>query len=83
MDHQGTFHNSALLRCSDQHHQFVELLHVPCPALQASLCEALRQLYVLDALDVDGAITPTGRAMAALPLEPALARALLEAHKLG
>lgn len=52
-------------------------------ALQASLCEALRQLYVLDALDVDGAITAIGRAMAALPLEPALARALLEAHKLG
>jgi ATP-dependent RNA helicase DHX8/PRP22 len=51
--------------------------------LQASLCEALRQLYVLDALDIDGGITPTGKAMAALPLEPALARALLEAHKLG
>lgn len=51
--------------------------------LQASLCEALRQLYVLDALDVDGNITQLGRTMAGLPLEPALARALLEAHTLG
>ncbi|KAF6250725.1 DEAH-box nuclear pre-mRNA splicing factor [Scenedesmus sp. NREL 46B-D3] len=53
------------------------------PPEQASLCEALRQLYVLDALDIDGGITPTGKAMAGLPLEPALARALLEARKLG
>lgn len=84
MDHRGTYFISALLRCSDQHYQSAELLHLPAtPSLQASLCEALRQLYVLDALDVDGGITPTGRAMAALPLEPALARALLEAHKLG
>lgn len=51
--------------------------------LQSSLCEALRQLYVLDALDIDGNITQLGRTMANLPLEPALARALLEAHTLG
>jgi HrpA-like RNA helicase len=37
----------------------------------------------LDAIDADGDITPPGRAMAAMPLEPALARALLAAHKLG
>jgi hypothetical protein len=51
--------------------------------LQASLCEALRQLYVLDALDVDGAITGLGRTMAGLPLDPALARTLLEGAALG
>ena len=45
--------------------------------------EALRQLYALDALDPDGTITALGRAMADLPLEPALARALIQAHKLG
>lgn len=53
------------------------------PPQQASLCEALRQLYVLDALDIDGSITHLGRTMAGLPLEPALARALIEAHRLG
>lgn len=52
-----------------------------CP--QAALAEALRQLYVLDALDIDGHITDTGRLMAALPLEPALARALIEGDRLG
>ncbi|KAF8068452.1 DEAH4 [Scenedesmus sp. PABB004] len=53
------------------------------PPEQAALAEALRQLYVLDALDVDGAITATGRTMAGLPLEPGLARALIEGHRLG
>lgn len=56
---------------------------VCCWPFQSSLCEALRQLYVLDALDVDGGLTPLGTTMAGLPLEPALARALLEAHTLG
>jgi len=38
---------------------------------------------VLDAIDADGEITPHGRQMANMPLEPALARALLAAHKMG
>eukprot|EP00879_Flechtneria_rotunda_P013602 GHRR01014208.1.p1 GENE.GHRR01014208.1~~GHRR01014208.1.p1 ORF type:complete len:752 (+),score=245.25 GHRR01014208.1:131-2386(+) len=53
------------------------------PPEQVALSEALRQLYVLDALHIDGAITPLGKVMAGLPLEPALARALLEAKELG
>ncbi|GBF98616.1 pre-mRNA-splicing factor ATP-dependent RNA helicase-like [Raphidocelis subcapitata] len=53
------------------------------PPAKGGLEEALSRLYVLDAIDADGDITPPGRAMAAMPLEPALARALLAAHKLG
>jgi hypothetical protein len=53
------------------------------PARRGGLEEALTRLYVLDALDADGDITPVGRQMANLPLEPALARALLAAHELG
>lgn len=44
--------------------------------------EALRQLYALDAIDRDGDVTDIGRRMAVLPLEPALARALLAAGDL-
>jgi hypothetical protein len=53
------------------------------PAARGGLEEALTRLYVLDALDADGDITPIGRQMANLPLEPAVARALLAAHDLG
>lgn len=57
---------------------------IECPLVQrAALEDALRQLHVLDALDVDGRVTPTGKAMAALPLEPSLARALLAAREFG
>lgn len=45
--------------------------------------DALRQLYVLDAIDIDGKITAIGRKMAALPLDPSLGRALLAAQELG
>lgn len=48
-----------------------------------SLEEALRQLYVLDALDIDGKITEIGKQMAALPLDPSLSRTLLAARTLG
>ncbi len=44
-----------------------------------ALEDALRQLLILDALDRDGHITELGRRMAALPLEPSLARSLLAA----
>lgn len=48
-----------------------------------SLEDALRQLHVIGGIDRDGAITPDGRAMAGLPLDPALAAAALAAAELG
>ena len=39
----------------------------------------MKQLHVMGALDADGQITETGQRMAGLPLDPALARALIEA----
>ncbi|KAI8466158.1 MAG: DEAH-box nuclear pre-mRNA splicing factor [Monoraphidium minutum] len=53
------------------------------PPARGALEEALKRLHVIDAIDADGDITPLGRAAAAMPLEPDLARALLAAHKLG
>jgi ATP-dependent RNA helicase DHX8/PRP22 len=44
--------------------------------------DALRTLHLLDALDTEGQITPMGRLMADLPLDPALGRCLLAAHSL-
>lgn len=49
---------------------------------RGALEDALRQLYLLDALDSDGRVTALGRAMCALPLEPSLARSLLAAADL-
>ncbi len=51
----------------------------PAPAMAAA--NAL--LTSLDALDAEGRITPHGRAMAALPLEPRLAHMLLRAAQHG
>ena len=48
-----------------------------------ALKDGLRQLHILGALDRDGAITGMGRRMAALPLEPSLARSLLAAADTG
>lgn len=50
---------------------------------RAALEDALRQLYVLDAIDEDGQITIIGKSMAKLPLDPCLARALIAAQDLG
>ncbi|KAK6789283.1 hypothetical protein RDI58_013082 [Solanum bulbocastanum] len=47
-----------------------------------SLEDALKQLYLVDALDENGSITSLGRKMAELPLEPSLSRTLLEANEL-
>lgn len=44
--------------------------------------DALRQLYILDAIDRKGVITELGRSMARLPLDPCLARAVLAARTL-
>lgn len=64
--------------------QQAEMTFIPFICLQKeSLEDALRQLWVLGALDEDGTITAVGRRMVALPLDPALARALLEASELG
>lgn len=41
--------------------------------------DALRQLFVLDAIDEDGHITPLGKKMAKFPLDPSLSRALVAA----
>ncbi len=57
--------------------------HGAARAQRGALEDALRQLYLLDALDDDGRVTGLGRAMSALPLEPSLARSLLAAAELG
>eukprot|EP00873_Tetraselmis_striata_P022185 jgi/Tetstr1/442449/TSEL_003195.t1 len=49
---------------------------------EQTLQDALRQLFILDAIDKDGRITELGRAMSKLPLEPSLSRALLRAVEL-
>ena len=48
------------------------------PALE----DALRQLYILGAINMDGHITSMGRRMAALPVEPSVARTLIAAAEL-
>jgi len=48
-----------------------------------SLEDALRQLYVLEAIDQDGKVTTMGHRMSTLPLDPSLARAVIEAERLG
>uniref|UniRef100_A0A0D9XR98 RNA helicase n=1 Tax=Leersia perrieri TaxID=77586 RepID=A0A0D9XR98_9ORYZ len=53
------------------------------PPSRESLEDALRQLYLIDAIDENGQITDVGRIMAELPLEPSLSRTLIEANELG
>lgn len=48
-----------------------------------SLEDALKQLYLIDAIDENGAITNIGRTMSELPLEPSLSRTLIEANESG
>ncbi|XP_022638947.1 probable pre-mRNA-splicing factor ATP-dependent RNA helicase DEAH4 isoform X3 [Vigna radiata var. radiata] len=48
-----------------------------------SLQDALKQLFLIDAIDENGAITSFGQKMAELPLEPSLARTLMEANDHG
>jgi len=49
----------------------------------AAMAAARGQLAALGALDADGKITPHGRAMASLPMEPALAHMMLYAAQRG
>jgi ATP-dependent helicase HrpB len=53
------------------------------PPPLAGLSEARQRLARLGAIDPDGHITPHGRAIAAIPLEPRLAHMLLEAGERG
>lgn len=46
-----------------------------------SLGDALKQLYLIDAIDENGSITNIGRTMSELPLEPSLSRTLIEANE--
>lgn len=52
------------------------------PSFEA-LEDALKQLYLIDAIDEEGSITSLGRTMGELPLEPSLSRTLLEANECG
>nr|GME13159.1 probable pre-mRNA-splicing factor ATP-dependent RNA helicase DEAH4 isoform X2 [Ipomoea batatas] len=53
------------------------------PPSVESLEDALRQLYLIDAIDENGSITSLGRTMAELPLEPSLSRTLIGANDLS
>ncbi|KAH9708333.1 putative pre-mRNA-splicing factor ATP-dependent RNA helicase DEAH4 [Citrus sinensis] len=53
------------------------------PPSSESLEDALKQLYLIDAIDENGSITSIGRTMAELPLEPSLSRMLMEANEYG
>ena len=53
------------------------------PPPRGALLKALEQLYSLGALDDSGDLTPTGRTMARLPLDPLAAKALLAAAEAG
>lgn len=53
------------------------------PPSRESLEDALKQLYLIDAIDENGLITLVGQRMAELPLEPSLSRTLIEANELG
>ncbi|CAM6103349.1 unnamed protein product [Calypogeia fissa] len=63
----------------------IDILHFDFldPPSKEALEDALRQLFMIDAIDTTGSITDLGKRMAALPLDPSLARALLAAEELG
>jgi len=53
------------------------------PPEEKALHQALRQLFLLDAIDRDARLTPCGAEMAKLPLEPCLSKTMLRARELG
>lgn len=53
------------------------------PPPQDNIGNSMYQLWVLGALDNDGALTPLGRKMVEFPLDPSLAKMLLYAEQLG
>nr|GEV41400.1 probable pre-mRNA-splicing factor ATP-dependent RNA helicase DEAH4 isoform X2 [Tanacetum cinerariifolium] len=67
---------------------YVSIIHQPeCIPLMLlrsaaeSLQDAIKQLFLIDAIDANGTITIIGKTMAELPLEPSLARTLIEPNK--
>ncbi len=48
------------------------------PPEDETICSALKQLYLLEALDDDGKITEVGEMMSVYPLSPELSRVLIE-----
>ncbi|TFV60468.1 ATP-dependent RNA helicase HrpA [Geodermatophilus sp. DF01-2] len=53
------------------------------PPDRRAVADGLSLLEELDALDDAGALTPTGRALATLPLDPRMARMVVEADRRG
>ncbi|RLS55807.1 MAG: ATP-dependent helicase HrpB [Planctomycetota bacterium] len=53
------------------------------PPREAALTQALHLLRKLGALDEQSRVTPIGRAMSSLPVQPRLGRLLVEGHALG
>ncbi|MCZ2859228.1 ATP-dependent RNA helicase HrpA [Blastococcus sp. VKM Ac-2987] len=53
------------------------------PPDRRAIADGLALLEELHALDEKGALTPTGRALAALPLDPRMARMVVEANERG
>nr|VWP00971.1 Tea4 [Ganoderma boninense] len=68
------------LRCLSQNLEDVDFMDKPD---EESIYFAIKTLVLLGALDTHKTLTPLGRKMAAFPLEPSLARALLAASDLG
>ncbi|PIL22325.1 hypothetical protein GSI_15013 [Ganoderma sinense ZZ0214-1] len=68
------------LRCLSQNLEEVDFMDKPD---EESIYFAIKTLVLLGALDTHKTLTPLGRKMAAFPLEPPLARALLAASDLG
>lgn len=53
------------------------------PPSSESLEDALKQLYLIDAIDENGSVTSIGKTMAELPLDPSLSRTLIAANEYG
>ncbi|CCG24255.1 Prp22 RNA-dependent ATPase [Candida orthopsilosis Co 90-125] len=53
------------------------------PPSKNSMMTSLEDLYMLEALDDDGELTPLGRKMADFPMEPALAKTLIKSVDLN
>lgn len=53
------------------------------PPSPESLEDALKQLYLIDAIDENGSVTSIGKTMAELPLDPSLSRTLIAANEYG
>lgn len=68
------------LKCLNQDLEELDFMDKPDAE---SIISALKTLFLLGALDNTKSLTPLGRQMAAFPLEPPLARALLASAALG